>query len=210
MAAPTLSTERSTFRQLVADVAAKAKAVLPGEVNGRLEGAVALVLAGDVEPQEDGSVVVHSSSDPLKRYVLQGVTCTCTDFQSKAPEGWCKHRIAAGIDKRVRALVAHLLQPAPAPVLAPALPEAPASVNCHLMIAGRQVQLTLRDTDEAKLLARLEKVLAQYPAPPLPSQSSQGKGKDWCPTHQVSMKQTTKDGRSWYSHKKDGRWCKGR
>src|SRR5262245_12652467 len=28
------------------------------------------------------------------------------------------------------------------------LPEAPASVNCYLMVAGRKVQLTLRDTQE--------------------------------------------------------------
>ena len=45
------------------------------------------------------------------------------------------------------------------------LPEAPASVNCHITIAGRQVQVTLRDTDETRLLARLTALLAQYPLP---------------------------------------------
>jgi hypothetical protein len=40
------------------------------------------------------------------------------------------------------------------------LPEAPCSVNCHITIAGRQCQLTLRDSDEGRLLARLQAVLA--------------------------------------------------
>jgi hypothetical protein len=47
---------------------------------------------------------------------------------------------------------------------APALPEAPASVNCYVDIAGRKVQVTLRDTDETRLLQRLTVLLAQYPA----------------------------------------------
>ena len=42
---------------------------------------------------------------------------------------------------------------------APPLPEAPASVNVHLTIHGRQVQLTLRDTGEGRLLVRLDAVL---------------------------------------------------
>jgi hypothetical protein len=48
---------------------------------------------------------------------------------------------------------------------APPLPEAPASVNCHIMIEGRQVQITLRDTDENRLLGRLAALLRQYPLP---------------------------------------------
>jgi hypothetical protein len=89
------------------------------------------------------------------------------------------------------------------------LPEAPASVNCQMTIGGRQVQLTLRDTDEARLLARLQTVLAQYPLPqPVPTQ---GQGKDWCVVHQCAMKETTKDGHSWFSYRRaDGQWCKGR
>jgi hypothetical protein len=42
------SPDRPTFRALVADVAAKAKAKLP-ECNGRVDKAVSLVLQGDVE-----------------------------------------------------------------------------------------------------------------------------------------------------------------
>jgi hypothetical protein len=47
----------------------------------------------------------------------------------------------------------------------PPLPEAPASVNCHITIEGRQVQLTLRDRDETRLLERLTTLLKQYPVP---------------------------------------------
>jgi hypothetical protein len=92
------------------------------------------------------------------------------------------------------------------------LGEAPASVNCHITVAGRQVQLTLRDTSETRLLERLEAVLAQYPAPepPRAPASTQGQGEGWCGLHNVQMTLTTKDGRSWYSHRVNGQWCKGR
>jgi hypothetical protein len=45
----------------------------------------------------------------------------------------------------------------------PLLPEAPVSINCRLMIAGRECQLTLRDTHEERLLARLAQVLQRFP-----------------------------------------------
>ena len=94
----------------------------------------------------------------------------------------------------------------------PPLPEAPASVNCHITIAGRQVQLTLRDTDEGRLLERLAAVLAQYPVPQVaPPASSQPQGKEWCQVHQVAMRLNHgKDGKTWYSHKTDQGWCKGK
>jgi hypothetical protein len=91
MAPATLTPDRQTFRAMVAEVAAKAQAKLPLAVNGRIESAVKLVLAGDVEPQADGTIQV-GSSDPTRWYHLVGATCTCTDFvQGKAPSGWCKH-----------------------------------------------------------------------------------------------------------------------
>ena len=86
----------------------------------------------------------------------------------------------AGIAKRVGELLPAPPAPVepwpdhdPAPVAVPVppapLPEAPASVNVRLTIDGREVQLTLRDTDEERLLERLQAVLQQYPlAPPTP------------------------------------------
>jgi len=43
------SPARAAWCAAVAEVAAKAKAALPAEVNGRIEKAVAIVLNGDVE-----------------------------------------------------------------------------------------------------------------------------------------------------------------
>jgi len=32
----------------------------------------------------------------------------------------------------------------------------------------------------------------------------------WCPIHQCEMKRWDKNGRVWYSHKVDGKWCTGK
>jgi hypothetical protein len=195
---------RQQFREMVATVAAKAKAILPEQTNGRVESACKLVLQGDVEPQADGTIWV-GSSDPARVYTLEGTKCTCTDFsQGKAPQGWCKHRIAAGIAKRVGEMLVAL--PAP-PIAAPTtpLPEAPASCNVYVTISGHKVQVTLRDSDEGRMLDRLQVLLDRYPAlAPATDDTRQ------CPVHQVPMRQTTKDGRSWYSHRTDQGWCKGK
>src|SRR6266566_4785204 len=153
------TTTRQAWRAAVAEIAEKAKATLP-ECNGRVDKAVALVLAGDVALLADGKARVASQSNGTTEYVVCNGTCECKDFP-RAPSGWCKHRIAAGMQKRVQALVQKTLsagtnghaeapsQPAqPQPTPAP-LPEAPASVNVHLTVSGRQVQLTLRDSDES-------------------------------------------------------------
>ena len=156
------------------------------------------------------------------------------------------NRIAAGIQKRATALAKAKLegsttQPA-APVAAEKstaadeegrltldldpevcaelarqpLPEAPASVNCHIMMEGRQVQVTLRDTDETRLLTRLATLLRQYPIaqpPPPPPQNTAPPAYDdspYCHLHKAVLQKFTKDGRTWYSHKTaDGSWCKG-
>src|SRR5207253_121239 len=51
-------------------------------------------------------------------------------------------------------------EPAVSPV---AHSEAPASVNVYVNLGGRQVQVTLRDSDEQRLLARLEALLERFP-----------------------------------------------
>src|SRR5262245_39970650 len=189
-------TERQTFRETVALVATAAKAKLPLAVNGRIESAAKLVLRQDVEPQADGTILVGSASDPGKQYRLVGHTCECQDFtRGQAPGGFCQHRIAAGIHKRVMQMLAAQSEPEvvlpeerdvlpdhddawpPDEELAPeptspvgSLPEAPASCNVYVLIDGHKVQVTLRDSDEQRMLARLKSVLAQYPAPePFPA-----------------------------------------
>ena len=109
----------------------------------------------------------------------------------------------------------------PAPVLVAPLPEAPCSVNCHVTIAGRQVQVTLRGTSEDEVLTRLERVLTRYPLPQAPAQplSPQQQGAaamgrpttGFCARHSVNMKWNEgKEGRKgWFSHRTEDGWCKG-
>jgi hypothetical protein len=211
MTTATFSPDREAFRAMLATLADKTKAKIPA-LNGRVEKAVRLALAGDVELHENGTATVYSSSDPTRRYEIIEGTCTCRDYE-QAPQHLCQHRLSAGLVRRTYELL-----PPPPPVAsvpppvettplpaAPPLPEAPASVNVRLMIDGRDCQLTLRDSDEGRLLERLAVVLAQHPiaASTVPQEG-------WCAKHGVQMTQTTKDGRSWWSHRQDGQWCKGR
>jgi hypothetical protein len=96
--------------------------------------------------------------------------------------------------------------------------EAPVSLNCHLMLEGRQVQVTLRGTDESVVLHRLITLLQQYPVAQPPTEPpTQGTGSTvpdhnpFCHIHKVPLKKFSKHGRTWYSHKKsDGSWCRGK
>jgi hypothetical protein len=248
------ATDRQTFRETLAQVAEQARALLPLSVNGRLESAVKLVLAGDVFFLDNGTVEVGSASDPTQVHVLTGTCCDCADYP-RAPESWCKHRIAANLQRSVERVLARCgppapevvempevvepypdndLEGAPEPVPvpsappSPSLPEAPASVNVRVTIGGREVQWTLRDSDEARLAVRLEALLARYPLPQVaPEASRQGQPlspqphhaaamhrpvSGVCAVHHVEMKLNQKDGRQWYSHydEQAGRWCKGR
>src|SRR5438128_8278627 len=99
---------RVAWREAVAGIAAKAKAALPEAVHGRIEKAVAIVLAGDVELMADGKAKVASQSNGTTQYVVCNGTCECRDFP-KAEGGWCKHRVSAAIYKRALALAKHKL-----------------------------------------------------------------------------------------------------
>jgi hypothetical protein len=94
---------RQTWREAVAEIAAKAKQTLP-DCASRVEAAVKIVLAGDVELLPDGKAQVASQSNGATQYVVCNGECECRDFP-KAPSGWCKHRIAVGLHKRAVALV---------------------------------------------------------------------------------------------------------
>src|SRR2546428_14173142 len=94
---------RHAWRTAVAEIAEKAKAALP-ECNGRVDSAVKIVLAGDVELLADGKAKVASQSNGTTAYHIVNGSCDCKDFP-RAPSGWCKHRIAAGLAKRVAARV---------------------------------------------------------------------------------------------------------
>src|SRR5213594_2515817 len=80
---------RAAWREAVAEIAAKAKETLP-ECNGRVDSAVKIVLAGDVELQADGTARVASQTNGTTKYFVVNGECECKDFP-KAPSGWCKH-----------------------------------------------------------------------------------------------------------------------
>lgn len=213
---------RQVWRAAVTEMAARAHAALP-ECNGRVEKAMQIVLAGDVELLDGGKARVASQSHGTTEYFVVNGTCECKDF-SKAPAGWCKHRLAAGMQKRAMALGKQRLaqldgqangqhapaQPAEAPrdeASAMPLPEAPASVNVYVELAGRKVQVTLRDQDETRLLARLEKLLQRFPAE---DEAAPEQPEGWCSTHGVQMAQHHNKKGAWWSHKTAEGWCRGK
>jgi hypothetical protein len=189
------SPDRQSFRQLVSEVAARAKAILPHAVNGRVESAARLVLLHDVTPQKDGSILVGSSTDPMKTYRLEGSTCTCQDFvHGQAPEGWCQHRVAANIDRRVRELlpvepVEPLLEPwpdndpepeaepppcpvEPVPPTPAPLPEAAFSMTLKGTMGGVDAMITVRGMTADEFRRNLAAVKGLLDVPQSPAQAS--------------------------------------
>ena len=84
-------TPRKAWRAAVGDIADKAKARFPA-CTGRVDSAVTLVLAGDVELQADGTAQVASQRHSTAAYLVVNGECSCKDF-AKAPHGLCKHRV---------------------------------------------------------------------------------------------------------------------
>src|SRR4029450_10900414 len=80
---------RKAWREAVAEIAEKAKVTLP-ECNGRVDKAVALVLAGDVELLPDGKAKVASQSNGTTAYFVVNGYCPCKDYE-RAPHNLCKH-----------------------------------------------------------------------------------------------------------------------
>src|SRR5438552_15375677 len=92
------------FRTAVLHVADKAKQVLPDNAS-RIDKAIALVLNGFVEIV-DGKCRVASQTNGKSTYHQVNGSCTCQDFtQGKAPNGFCKHRLAHGLYRRAMELV---------------------------------------------------------------------------------------------------------
>ena len=101
---------------------------------------------------------VASQSNGETVYHIVNGHCDCKDYP-KAPEDWCKHSLSSAIAKRAYPLAKAKLegvtaasQPAPAQAPTPTapLPEAPASCNVYVTLAGRKVQVTIRDSDEPR------------------------------------------------------------
>jgi hypothetical protein len=100
-------------------------------------------------------------------------------------------------------------EPAPPPAPPVPLPEAPVSITLKATFDGQEVLVTLRGHDFASVQVQVEQASAWLKAhapAPAPSQGQDG----YCLVHGVTMKQTTKNGQSWFSHKTPEGWCKGR
>src|SRR6516165_5742160 len=208
---------RQAWREAVASIAEKAKVKLP-ECNGRVDKAVALVLASDVELLPDGTAKVASQSNGTTAYHVVNGHCDCRDYE-KAPHNFCKHRLSAAIARRAQELTKATLadttsqaetlsQPAPTQPDTPTapLPEAPVSITLKATLHGHEVMVTLRGVDFASVKAQVEDASHWL-------QAQRGHTADTtpqCPKH-GAMKPSTK-GKGWYCPHKlaDGSWCKGK
>src|SRR5947207_14917055 len=206
---------RRAWREAVAEIAAKAHEKLP-ECNGRVERAVKIVLAGDMELLADGTAKVASQSNGTTAYHIVNGHCDCRDFE-KAPHNFCKHRLSAAIARPAQELIRAKLEgptngqaePPNQPVLvqseAPTtpLPEAPVSITLKATLHGHEVLVTLRGVDFASVKAQVEQasewLKVQAPAQPpaqSPGQADQSHQPGWCAKHGVQMSHNHKEGRS--------------
>jgi hypothetical protein len=226
------TTARQAWREAVADIADRARAKLP-ECNGRVDSAVKIVLAGDVELLPDGTAKVASQSNGTTVYHVVNGECSCKDF-AKAPHQFCKHRLSAAIARRAQELTKAKVadtkgqaelhsQPAPAQPDTPTvpLPEAPVSITLKATLHGHEVMVTLRGTDFASVKAQVEQasqwLSVQAPAQPPTQPPAQGTTQHahddspYCHAHNAVLKRYERNGQVWYSHKTaDGRWCRGK
>lgn len=220
-----------TFAQALLQAEAQARSTLDAALHERVSAGVALVHDGKVFQTTDGTWQVSSSRQEGRVYSPNG-TCSCDDVHfNRQPQNLCKHRLAVYLTRRTMKLMQadplpvdpEILEPFPenddepeepaAPVLCPEpLPEAPCSLNVHLVIDGVPVQITLRGHEELAVLVRLRAMLTAYPQPqPVPQAASQGQGEGWCAVHQVQMKLNNKNGNQWFSHRlATGDYCKGK
>lgn len=97
--------------------------------------------------------------------------------------------------------------------------EAPASWNTRYTTPeGFLCQITIRGENGKDLLEKADiaiSYLMQHGFAPeqnnrQPRHESKSQEGKWCPIHQCELKRFEKDGRSWYSHKTDDGWCRGK
>jgi len=215
---------RQAWRAAVAEIAEKAKAKLP-ECRGRVESAVKIVLAGDVELQADGTAKVASQSHGQTVYHVANGVCSCQDF-AKAPHSFCTHRLAAAITRRAQELIKAKVEAAisggqPPPAPATSLPEVPLSITLKATLHGHKVMVTLRGVDFASVKAQVEQasqwLSIQAPAQPPTQPPAQGKTQhahedsSYCRIQNAVLKRYERNGQVWYAHKlTNGQWCCGR
>jgi hypothetical protein len=188
MGAPTFTTALEQAAQL-------AHTAMPDKA-AKIGAAAQLVKDGRVFQLDSGAWQVESSSTPGTVYTVNG-HCSCKDAHYR--DAMCKHRLATYLSRKALRLMAAPASEAPPAVQrknssvepsqplpeAPqeprknssvTLPEAPASATAKVMVHGYEVLLTVRDTDESRLLARLQAVLARPDVRPIPKPAPRAQG----------------------------------
>jgi hypothetical protein len=195
-----------------------AHARLPESLHGNIERATAIVLNGGVVYDEDGKHAMVRASNGQTWYPVNG-HCTCMGAPH-APEGLCKHALAARIYLRAGDLMREGLSaqtPAPdAPAPRPRAPrdvEAPFSATFKGHIGGVEVLLTARGCTFEAFAANVAAVRALLDAPsqaapaPAPGQPTP---EGWCLIHNTQMARQSNERGSWWSHKTADGWCRGK
>ena len=96
------------------------------------------------------------------------------------------------------------LTPAP-----PACPEALFSVTLRGKLDGIETLLTVRGMTPEEFRHNLQQVRGLLDQPQTPVEAVRPAA-GWCPVHDCAMPQTSKDGRTWFSHRTAEGWCKGK
>lgn len=148
------------------------------------------------------AVALHKRAVPLAKEKLAALDAGATGEPPVVDQTWDEVE-AAG--KPFNPKEPNPMHPQPPDL--PPLPEAPASANTYVTLLGRQVQVTLRDHDEDRLLARMAALLARYP---VAADGGPEPPEGWCSIHGVQMTPQHNAKGSWWSHKTADGWCKGR
>lgn len=190
------------------------------EYNGRLQKAMDFVLSNAVILCEDGTATVKSGSHT---YHL-APDCNCEDARRNGRH--CKHFLAVELMKCTHIRLGSMqgsngkssgqeqsAQQPPSQSAAWSVHEAPASCCLKFQMNGIEIMYTMRDCNDDLLYARVRRIL-----PKIMEKTASKDGTEQppanethqCSKHNVPMKQYTKNGRTWFSHKTaDGQWCRG-
>jgi len=91
--------------------------------------------------------------------------------------------------------------------------EAPVSWNVrYTSTQGFDCQLTLRGVDAGEVLRLANELMTRMAAAGVNGRANGNAGEEtrMCAIHNEPMQRREKDGKVWYSHKVDDKWCRGR
>jgi hypothetical protein len=159
-----------TLLQALEQAEVLARQTLAPEAESRISCAVAIIKNGGIHQRDNGTWEVESQSEPGQKYIVNG-GCSCDDAHYRG--GHCKHKIASLLIRKAHQLMQQPPQSIdtvapPPPVETAPLYEAPASCNVRVLVAGHEVQFTLRGEHENDVFARLQALLARKDVRPLP------------------------------------------